>query len=102
MPRSYLGRVGELQLQLSEVLAAVGVAPHGGGRRDGSAGVRVDAPALAPLAVERHLALGNTQKRRRLITGAARNLARDCVWVSLSKTAIRRSAKKNADYVSIS
>ena len=53
----YLGHVRELQLQLSEVLAAVGVAPHGGGRRDGSAGVRVHAPALAPLTVERHLAL---------------------------------------------
>lgn len=63
MPRLYLGRVGQLQLQLSEVLAAVGVPPHGGGRRDGSAGVRVDAPALAPLAVERHLALKHAQKR---------------------------------------
>lgn len=27
----YLGQVRELQLQLCEVLAAVGVAPHGGG-----------------------------------------------------------------------
>lgn len=53
----YLGHVRELQLQLSEVLAAVGVPPHSGGRWDGSAGVRVDAPALAPLTVERHLAL---------------------------------------------
>lgn len=61
MPCLYLGRVGELQLQLSEVLAAVGVPPHGGGRWDGSASVRVDAPALAPLAVERHLALKNTE-----------------------------------------
>lgn len=53
----YLGHVRELQLQLSEVLAAVGVSPHSGGWWDGSAGVRVDAPALAPLTVERHLAL---------------------------------------------
>lgn len=55
----YLGWVGQLQfqLQLPQVLVAVWVAPHSWGGQYGPAGVRVDAPALPPLAVQRHLAL---------------------------------------------
>lgn len=59
-----LSRVRELRLQLPEVLAAVGVTPHSGGRWDRSTGVRVDAPALAPLTVERHLALKHTENKQ--------------------------------------
>ena len=54
---------GGLGLLAAEVLAAVGVPPHFGRRRELEACERVHAPALAPLAVGRHVTLKHKMRR---------------------------------------
>lgn len=76
----YLGHVRELHL--TEILVAVGVAPHSGGCWDRSPGVRVDAPALAPLAMQRHFAL---KQKYTCKSGAyAKATHQECIlWIDL-------------------
>lgn len=57
-----LVQVGQLQVLLAKVQAAVRVTPHRRGSRDETSRVGVNAPALAPLTVQRHLALGEERK----------------------------------------